>query len=159
MGKQVQQAAGGTESPGVFVGTYEHALDAKKRFSIPSVWREVAGEPRLLVLPGVNVKCLCVYPARELPRRLERLRNLSIADRQGRQFARSLASRADQVTWDAQGRIRIQDELMAEAGLTDRVVLAGTFDGFELWSPKEWKRQRAVLDQSGLEKAARYVGF
>ena len=145
---------------GVFVNTYTHSLDSKKRLTIPSDWRELVGVPRrLFVLPGVNDKCLCVYPAREMTRRLEKLRNLSIADEKGRQFARTLASRADLVPWDSQGRIRIKDELLAYGELVNQVVLNGTFDGFELWNPDRWKEKVGPVDQTKLGDAARYVGF
>jgi MraZ protein len=145
---------------GVFVNTYTHSLDSKKRLTIPSDWRELVGVPRrLFVLPGVNVKCLCVYPAREMTRRLEKLRNLSIADEKGRQLARTLASRSDLVPWDSQGRIRIKDDLLDFAELANQVILVGTFDGFELWSPDKWKQQIGSTDQTGLGEAARYVGF
>lgn len=145
---------------GVFVNTFTHSLDPKKRLTIPSDWRELVGVPRkLFVLPGVNDKCLCVYPAREMARRLERLGNLSIADIKGRQFARTLAARSDLVPWDAQGRIRVKDELLDFAGLTGQVVLAGTFDGFELWSPEKWKEQVGSSEAESLRDAAKYVGF
>ena len=150
----------GRLTEGVFVNTYAHNLDSKKRLTIPSDWRELVGVPkRLFVLPGVNDPCLCVYPAREMTRRLEKLRNLSIADEKGRQLARTLASRSDLVPWDAQGRIRIKDELLDYARLTAEVVLVGTFDGFELWSPEQWKQQQSSATQSNLGEAARYVGF
>ena len=41
---------------GAFVGSYTHSLDGKKRVTIPSDWREAAGNPTLFVLPGVNEK-------------------------------------------------------------------------------------------------------
>ncbi len=152
--------AGELAGQGVFVNQYVHSLDSKKRLTIPSDWRELVGVPRrLFVLPGVNDKCLCVYPAREMTRRMERLRNLSIADEKGRQLARTLASRSDLVPWDSQGRVRIKDELLAFAGLTNQVVLVGTFDGFELWNPDQWKEQSGSMDQPRLGEAARYVGF
>lgn len=150
----------GQGAEGVFVNTYVHSLDTKKRLTIPSDWRELAGVPkRLFVLPGVNDKCLCVYPAREMTRRMERLRNLSIADTKGRQLARALASRSDLVPWDSQGRIRIKDELLDFAGVTNQVVLVGTFDGFEIWNPDLWNKVNGEVDASGLGEAARYVGF
>jgi MraZ protein len=150
----------GEAGQGVFVNTYTHSLDSKKRLTIPSDWRELAGvERRLFVLPGVNDKCLCVYPAREMTRRLEKLRNLSIADEKGRHLARTLASRSDLVPWDSQGRIRIKDDLLNFAGLVNQVVLVGTFDGFELWTPDLWKEQQQSAERSGLGDAARYVGF
>lgn len=151
---------GDAAGQGVFVNTYTHSLDSKKRLTIPSDWRELAGTPkRLFVLPGVNDQCLCVYPAREMTRRLDRLRNLSIADVRGRQLARVLASRSDLVPWDSQGRIRIKDELLQFAELINQVVLVGTFDGFELWSPDRWKEQVSSVDRPELGDAARYVGF
>jgi MraZ protein len=160
MEEKVRGLGSDIATTGVFVNSYVHALDAKKRLTIPSDWREVAGVPNLLlVLPGVNDQCLCVYPAREIARRMERLRSLSIADERGRQFARTLASRAEQVLWDTQGRIRIKDDLLAYAGLVNEVVLVGTFEGFELWSPEKWKQQQSSATQSGLGEAARYVGF
>lgn len=145
---------------GVFVNTYTHSLDSKKRLTLPADWREVVGVPRrLFVLPGVSVRCLCAYPAREMTRRLEKLRNLSIADDKGRQLARALASRSDLVPWDSQGRIRIKDDLLDYAELVNQVVLVGTFDGIELWSPDRWKEQMGSMDQPQLGDAARYVGF
>ena len=151
---------GGLAGLGVFVNTFTHSLDDKKRLTIPSDWRELAGEPRcLIVLPGVNEPCLSVYPAREMNRRTEKIRNLSIADEQGRRFLRTLASRSDLVPWDAQGRIRIKDELLVFAGLKDEVKLVGAFECFELWSPEKWKQQDSSVTPSGWGEAARYVGF
>lgn len=145
---------------GVFVNTYTHALDSKKRLTIPSDWRELVGASRrLFVLPGVNDKCLCVYPAREMARRLENIGRLPISDVKGRQFARALASRSDLVPWDAQGRIRIKDELLDYASLENQVVLVGTFDGFELWSPDQWNEQDGSSGMESLKAAAEYVGF
>lgn len=145
---------------GVFVNTYVHSLDTKRRLTIPSDWRELAGVPkRLFVLPGVNDKCLCVYPAREMTRRLERLRNLSIADAKGRQLARTLASRSDLTPWDSQGRIRIKDDLLDFAAIANQAVLVGTFDGFEIWNPDLWKETEDSVNPQDLGEAARYVGF
>ena len=145
---------------GVFVNLYTHYLDSKKRLTIPSVWREMAGEPRqLFVLQSVSDQCLSVYPAHELARRVERLRNLSIADEQSRQFARALAFRAELVPWDAQGRIRVKDELLEYAGLINEVLLSGTFDGFELWSPDRWKQRLQDVRREELAKFARSAGF
>lgn len=157
------QSVGGTAGAlqGVFVGNFRHLLDPKKRLTIPSGWREQVGDPaQVYVMPGLNEPCLLVYSARDMARRTERIRSLSIADATGRHFLRTVASRSDLVTWDAQGRIRVKDELLDYAGITSEVVLVGAFEMFELWSPEKWKSQQessaATLD---LGEAARYVGF
>jgi MraZ protein len=145
----------------VFVGTYEHLLDPKKRLTIPADWREQVGEPqKVYVLPGINAPCLCVFPAREMAKRLERIRSLSIADDRGRNFLRTIASRSDFLSWDAQGRIRVKDELLDGAGITTGAVLVGAFEYFELWSPEKWKlQQESSATSTSLGEAARYVGF
>lgn len=146
---------------GVFVGNYTHGLDPKKRLTIPSEWREQAGEPhRLYVLPAIRRKCLCAYPAHEMSLRLEKLRNLSANDDVGRKHLRMLAARSDYLAWDAQGRIRIKDELLDLVGLKDQIVMVGTFYGFDLWAPENWQLELAdTTDVSVLEKAARTAGF
>jgi MraZ protein len=144
---------------GVFVSTYTHSLDPKRRLTIPSEWRTQVGEPQALyVLPDVKDPCLLVFPAREMARRIERMRSHSIADRKAREFARVLASQSDLVPWDSQGRIRIKDELLGRAKLTDKVLLVGAFDTFELWNPDEFQALGG-LDRVGLQDAAQYVGF
>lgn len=143
-----------------FVGGYTHSLDSKKRLTIPADWREMVGVPRrLYILPGINVKCLCVYPARDMAPRLENLRKVSIADEAATQFARTLAFRSDLVTWDSQGRIRIKDELLDTAGLVNQVNLVGRFNVFELWSPEEWNRASASMGDASLAEAARYANL
>ena len=69
-----------------------------------------------------------------------------------------LGESSDLLSWDSQGRIRIKDRLLDFAGLSDRVVLVGALDRFELWNP-DLREAAGVLDQERLEEAARYVGF
>jgi MraZ protein len=148
------------EGLGVFMGSYTHSLDPKKRLTIPSEWRDHAGVPgSLYVLPGLEgMRYLMVFPAREMVQRLQSIRNLSIADAKGRQFARLLGSQSQLAPWDSAGRIRVNDSLLEHAQLSDQVVLVGAIDHFELWSPVLWKQ--AGLKASGdLGEAARYVGF
>lgn len=148
---------GGTQ--GVFVGTFIHSLDPKQRLTIPSEWRDHVGSPSsLYVLPGVDERYLTVFPAREMVQRLQRLRNLSIADARARQFARVLGSQSQLAPWDSAGRIRVKDELLAFAGIADQVVLVGTIEGFELWNIERWKAVGSG-GATNLGEAARYVGF
>ncbi len=143
----------------MFVGSYTHTLDPKRRLTIPSEWRFQAGtHGGLYVLPGVQEPCLYVFPVRELARRIERIKTHSIADTRASQFARMVGSRSDLAAWDTQGRIRVKDELLDHAKLTSQVLLVGAFDRFELWNPEQWKASTTV-DPASLNDAARYVGF
>ena len=138
---------------GAFVGSYTHTLDGKKRVTIPSDWREAAGEPVLFILPGVNEKCLYVYTAREMAQRLEKVRTASVANVQAQRFLRDFFSRADRVALDAQGRIRVKDALLDYAGIINQMLLVGVGSRFELWSPESWNEQSSQLDQSKFAEA------
>ncbi|MCS6771130.1 MAG: hypothetical protein NZ740_03800 [Kiritimatiellae bacterium] len=148
-------------STGVFVGQFRHLLDPKKRLTIPSQWRDQVGEPQqLFVMPGVDQRCLTVFPARELANRIERIKSMSVGDGKGRDFMRLLGSRSELLSWDAQGRIRVKDELLDYAGLQSDVVLVGALECFELWSPDLWQKHQESSDTSrNLGEAARYAGF
>ncbi|HMO51155.1 MAG TPA: division/cell wall cluster transcriptional repressor MraZ [Kiritimatiellia bacterium] len=143
-----------------FVGTAVHSLDAKKRLTISAEWRALVGHPeRLFVLPSAVERCLCVYPARFMAQRLQRLSEKSEVDAEAQDFMRELSANANLVPWDAQGRIRIKDNLLDYAQLKSEVVLVGVFVRFELWSPELWKLKQPVIDQQKLGTAARSVGL
>ena len=158
-----RESIAGVNSPalqGVFTGQFAHSLDPKKRLTIPSGWRDQVGEPRrLLVLPGIEAKCLYVYPSRDAMQRMQKFTDISIADGKARQFARVIGSRSELVEWDVQGRIRVKDDLLEYAELSNQVVLVGVFNAFELWNPDRFKQQIGLSDQASLGEAARYVGF
>lgn len=144
---------------GIFVGRHPHSLDPKRRLTIPSEWRAQVGSPQgFYVLPGIDQQCLCVFPAAEMFRRMEKLRQHSFTDAKARQFARVLASQSELLQWDSQGRIRIKDDLLTYAGLVDQVELVGTLYSFELWNP-DHLRETGALDRSNLQEAARYMEF
>ncbi len=151
---------GGIRECGTFVNHFLHTLDSKRRLTIPSEWRDLVGLPaRLYVLPGVHDCCLTVLPAREMMQRLnESRKRLKLSDQKARQFNRILASRADSVTWDRVGRIRIKDSLLQYARIENQVMLAGAFEGFELWNPESWQAS-GVFDQDQFADVAGYVGL
>ncbi|AKJ65004.1 division/cell wall cluster transcriptional repressor MraZ [Kiritimatiella glycovorans] len=145
---------------GVFVGTYRHALDPKRRLTIPSEWRALMAETnRVYVIPGIEERCLYVYTAQEMTRRMQKVRDLSVADEKARTLLRQVASQASSAVWDSQGRIRINDALLEHAGIEAQVVLSGAFFRFEVWSPGEFDRVSRESAEGGLAEAARYAGF
>lgn len=159
MGEKAANVVDDGTVQGVFVGTYRHSLDPKRRLTIPSEWRvQVEGPGSLYVMPDAEERCLCVFTVREMARRLDSIGHHSIADRKARHFARALASRSDLVTWDTQGRIRIKDDLLDFVGVTGEVVMVGNFRFFELWGPEKFK-DVGEADETNLTDAVRHVGF
>jgi MraZ protein len=143
-----------------FVGRHKHSLDAKKRLTIPSEWRSLVGIPEsLFVLPSSIESCLCLYPAREMARRLHKLAETSEVDAEAQRNMRELSSNANMVSWDAQGRIRIDDHLLEYAKLESEVVLVGVFRRFELWSPEIWKQKQPGIIQQKILAATQSIGL
>jgi MraZ protein len=144
---------------GMFVGSFTHSLDPKKRLTIPSGWRAQVSDPKsLFVLPDFHECCLNVLPASEMQRRLERIRRHSLADKRAMEFTRALGADSDLVSWDTQGRVRISDKLLNFAKITDQVQLVGAMDKFQLWNP-ELRTDTGVVDQKKLAEIGSYVDF
>jgi MraZ protein len=143
-----------------FVGQYRHALDPKRRMTIPADWRAmVGGSPQVFVIPAVEARHLYVFPARALAPRLQRVHDISMADPEGRNYLRIMGARSELLTWDSQGRIRVRDELLTYAGVTTEAVLVGNWEGFEIWNPDAWARVEASVGEAELKKATKYVGM
>lgn len=142
----------------IFVGSFHHSLDPKRRLIVPSTWRSLLGEaPRLYVFPHPDRKCLYLYTAQEMMRRLNQLRSSSSVDVQDEQAVRALTAGADALAVDAQGRVRIKDELLAHAEVKSKVVLVGTLTRIELWSEEQF--DMALPAESPLAESVFYGGY
>jgi len=125
--------------PALFVGSFTHSLDAKRRMIFPSSWRNLAGESnQLFAFPHPEEKCLYLYTAAEMMRRLEGLRGGGAIDRNDQQAIRSITAGADMLVWDAQGRIRVGENLLAHIEVKEQVVLVGALTRIELWSAENF---------------------
>ena len=105
----------------------------------PSSWRSLAGgSNQLYAFPHPEEKCLYLYTAAEMMRRLEALRSGGPIDRNDQQSIRSITAGADMLVWDAQGRIRIAENLLAHIEVKDQLVLVGALTRIELWSAENF---------------------
>lgn len=142
----------------LFVGSFHHALDPKRRLIIPSVWRSMLGvASRLYVFPHPELSCLHLYTMSELNRRLIQLREASSIDATDGEALRSMTASADMIQVDAQGRVRIKDELLAHAEVKSKVVLVGTMTRIELWSEERFDLALPVV--SPLAEAAFFGSY
>jgi MraZ protein len=117
------------------------------------------GEPKSFSCCRIfHEPCLNVLPASEMARRLERLRRHSLSDKRAMAFTRTLGANSDLVSWDSQGRVRINDKLLAFAQITDQVQLVGAMDKFQLWNPA-LLTESDVVDQAKLSETGQYVDF
>ena len=71
------------------------------------------------------------------------MKSVSYSATEGRQFQRLFFARARFSECDAQGRILIESELRAAAGLDKKVVLIGVSERIEIWDADRWKSYEA----------------
>ncbi len=142
----------------LFVGSFHHTLDPKRRLIVPSIWRAMLGEnARLFVFPHPDRKCLYLYTAAEMNRRLQQLREAGAVDPNDQQAVRAMTAAADAPAVDAQGRVRIRDELLAHAEVDSRVVLVGTLTRIELWNEEQF--DLALPSESPLAESTFFGGY
>ena len=142
----------------LFVGSFTHTLDAKRRIIFPSSWRNlVAPQNRMFAFPHPDEKCLYLYGDVEMARRLAQLRATDVLDQDAQQAIRSFTSNAEMLVWDAQGRLRIADNLLAHAEVKNQVVLVGTLTRIELWSVENF--DLALPENSPVAENIFYGGY
>ena len=89
----------------MFMGEYNHTIDAKGRLIIPSKFRELLGEEFVLTrgLDG----CLFIYPMDEWDIFEQKLRALPLTNKNARTFSRFFVAGAATCELDRQGRILV----------------------------------------------------
>lgn len=120
----------------MFMGEYNHSVDAKGRLIIPAKFRESLGE-KFVVTKGLD-GCLFIYSEEEWKNIEETFRNTPLTTKDARKFSRFFFAGAADCELDKQGRILIPANLREFAGLEKDVVLAGVFNKIEIWSKDRW---------------------
>ena len=142
----------------MFMGEYNHTLDAKSRLIIPSKFREALGE-EFVISKGMD-GCLFVYAKEEWGAFEEKLSTLpTTTNKDARKFARFFLSGADNVEVDKQGRILIPSHLKEFAGLEKDVVLAGVGKRIEIWSKEKWDAISAEEDMDSIAESMEGFGL
>ena len=155
-----QSVAESTKSvSGVLVGRFDHNLDPKKRFTIPSEWRVSMGNPAYVyVMPDRKEHCLNLIPPAEMEARLAKLREKALFDPALNAALQTIGANSEQLSLDSQGRIRVCDKLLQFANLTTTVAMVGSVRMVKLWDPKALVPEDTI-DQAALDAAMAAVAF
>jgi len=122
----------------MFMGEYEHTLDAKGRLIIPAKFREELGE-RFVITKGLD-NCLFLYPMNEWEQIEQKLRSLPFTRSDARAFARFFFSGACECEVDRQGRVLLPVNLRRYAELDKEVVIIGVLTRVEIWNKEAWEK-------------------
>ena len=123
----------------MFLGEYQHSLDAKGRVILPAKFRDQleGGAVMARALDG----CLAVYPVDEFARLAAHLQDARSRGATERRAARSYFSGAVEITPDKQGRVAIPASLRTFAKLEKDVTVTGNFDHLEIWDHETFNQR------------------
>lgn len=128
----------------MFMGEYNHTIDAKGRLIVPAKFREILDD-NFIVTKGLD-GCLFVYPNDEWTRFEEKLKSLPLTNKNARQFTRFFLAGAAACEVDKQGRILLPQVLREFASLEKDVVLVGVASRIEIWSRERWDESMNTYD-------------
>lgn len=120
----------------MFIGEYNHSVDAKKRMALPKKFRKALGKT-VVITRGLD-KCLFVYPMKTWEELAQKLGTMPIGEAQTRSFVRLMLAGATDTTMDAQGRVLVPEYLKDYADIDRDVVVAGLYNRLEVWNEKKW---------------------
>jgi MraZ protein len=144
----------------LFTGEYEYQIDAKQRMAIPAEIRsrmspEDEGEALYLV-PGAN-GALWLWPERTFERLASAMEGSLLPGEEMMDLEELLFPQSRRLEIDKAGRVRLPEQMLAEYGLGQTVVILGMKDHLELRDPQQWKalRQQKLAKQAEIMRRAR----
>ena len=132
----------------MFMGEFNHTIDAKGRLIVPSKFREKLGE-EFVVKKGRD-DCLFVYPLDEWAHIEEAFRKVPLTNKKARDFVRFFFAGAASCEVDKQGRILLPANLRSYAGLEKEIVSAGVLNRVEIWDKEKWEKSNDIADMDGI---------
>ena len=141
----------------MFMGEYNHTIDAKGRLIVPSKFRESLGET-FVVTKGLD-GCLFVYGNDEWSVFEEKLKSLPLTNKEARTFVRFFLAGAAEVEVDKQGRILVPGVLREFAGLKKDVVLIGVASRIEIWDRERFDGAAVYEDMDEIAENMARLGL
>jgi MraZ protein len=122
-----------------FVSTFTNKLDAKGRVSIPAPYRQILAQqdlPGLYCIPSfvsLSLEAFGNALITQFQQRLEKYDPLFSENYDDE--AQAVLAQAQSLNFDDEGRVRLPDDMIAHAGITERVVFVGLGQKFQMWDP------------------------
>jgi len=130
----------------MFLGDYQHTLDAKGRVSLPAKFR-AAVTGKVVIAKGLD-SCLYVYPADVYRAFVEDLTQRADFDPRVRKVRRFFTTGAVEQDLDSAGRIALPLNLREYAGLSKDVAVTGNGNRMEIWSAESWNEYTGEADEN-----------
>lgn len=141
----------------MFMGEYNHTIDAKGRLIIPAKFRDSLGD-KFVVTKGFD-GCLFVYNKEEWTSFEQKLRTLPLGNKEARKLVRFFLAGADEVELDKQGRILVVPPLREYAVLEKDVVVIGAGNRVEIWNKERYLDEATYEDMDEIAEQLQSIGF
>ncbi|MEO0465312.1 MAG: division/cell wall cluster transcriptional repressor MraZ [Pseudomonadota bacterium] len=139
----------------VFVSTYEGAIDAKGRVSVPAPFRStLGGGSRIFLWPALGgLGCLEGGGEELMAVYQQTISRLAPHSKRRRMLTAAIISRAADLKMDDPGRIKVPEPLLDAVGITDRLIWVGAMDSFQIWAPDAYEAFLTEVDASSEDEA------
>ena len=117
-----------------FSGFYERSIDKQGRISLPFPFRrsgDLAGDERFALTEGPQ-DVLCLLPFPDFSDRMNKLARQEL-EPEARDLVRAQLTQTQELRPDAQGRLQLPLDLLAEHGIEGTVIVTGMNHYLELW--------------------------
>ena len=141
----------------MFMGEYNHSIDAKGRLIIPSKFRDMLGD-EFVVTKGLE-GCLFVFEKYEFESFMDKLNEKSDLEAKVRKIKRFFISGAQEMEPDKQGRMLVPPTLREYAGLKSKVVFAGVGGHIEIWDKSKWDDVTSFDDINDIAEELSSIGI
>jgi MraZ protein len=131
----------------VFFGTFNHAIDAKGRTSLPAKFREslaAAGEPRIVLMQYPHWRALLALPQSVWNELVKKVMAASPLDARWQRNVLRFVSSAHEVDLDVHGRVLVPPALREWAALQKDVVWVGMGPVIHLYDKAAYAEQMAA---------------
>lgn len=140
----------------MFLSNFESGVDAKKRVSIPAPFRRaLGGADHVFLWPSLDKPCIEGAGEGLMQQFEDSMADLDLMDPRRIALANYIMGETRQARLDEGGRIVLDAELLATAGITDKAKFVGLGDRFQIWEPVAHQAEKAKM----LEMAKQSLGL
>jgi MraZ protein len=136
----------------MFLSSFESSVDVKKRVSIPAPFRKsLGGEESVYLWPSLDKACIEGAGQRLMDGFDDSMADLDLMDPRRYALATYIMGEARAAKFDEGGRIVLDAELLAKAGISEKAKFVGLGDRFQIWEPAAFEAMREHNRQLALE--------
>ena len=142
-----------------YTGLFRHSLDDKGRITVPSAWRSAHAEGDTFLATPHPEGYVAVLPPAEVEKLHAKISEIQLSDSAGQDFAARFFARTQAFSFDKQGRVSLDDELLRHAGIGEDALLVGALTKFNLYAPSRWGKVEARTSGENFGDLMRRLGI